>query len=44
MSRNSSADELDAAAGAGYRAWHFAARFIAPVAVVLIFLNAVGLF
>ena len=44
MSRNSSADELDAAAGAGYRAWYFAARFIAPVAVVLIFLNAVGLF
>lgn len=44
MSRNSSADELDPAAGPGYQAWYFAARYIAPVAVVLIFLNAVGLF
>jgi len=42
--QNSSADELDPAAGPGYRAWHFSARYIAPVAVVLIFLNAIGLF
>ncbi len=44
MCQNSSADELDPAAGAGYRAWRFSARFVAPVAVVLIFLNAIGLF
>jgi neurotransmitter:Na+ symporter, NSS family len=44
MCRNSSADELDPAAGAGYRAWRIAARYIAPIAVILIFLNAVGLF
>ena len=44
MCQNSSADELDPDAGAGYRAWRFAARFIAPVAVILIFLNAVGVF
>jgi hypothetical protein len=44
MCQNSSADELDPAAGPGYRAWLFSARYIAPVAVVLIFLNAIGLF
>jgi NSS family neurotransmitter:Na+ symporter len=44
MSRNSTADEIDPAAGLGYRGWRFLARYIAPVAVVLIFLNAIGLF
>jgi NSS family neurotransmitter:Na+ symporter len=43
MCRNSTADELDPEAGTGYRAWRFSARYIAPVAVVVIFLNAVGL-
>jgi NSS family neurotransmitter:Na+ symporter len=43
MCRNSSADELDPDSGAGYQAWRFAARFIAPVAVIIIFLNAIGL-
>ncbi|MGI9258486.1 MAG: sodium-dependent transporter, partial [Gammaproteobacteria bacterium] len=43
MCRNSTADELDPEAGTGYRAWRFSARYIAPIAVVLIFLNAVGL-
>ena len=43
MCRNSTADELDPEAGPGYRAWRFSARFIAPTAVVLIFLNAIGL-
>lgn len=42
MARHSSADEIDPSAGRGYRLWRFAARFIAPVAVVLIFLNAIG--
>jgi NSS family neurotransmitter:Na+ symporter len=44
MCRNSSADELDPDAGPGYMAWRFAARYIAPVAVIVIFLNAIGLF
>jgi NSS family neurotransmitter:Na+ symporter len=44
MARNSSADELDPTAGVVYRIWRFLARFVAPVAVVLIFLNAVGVF
>ena len=44
MCRNSSADELDPEAGTGYMAWRFAARYIAPVAVIVVFLNAIGLF
>jgi NSS family neurotransmitter:Na+ symporter len=44
MCRNSSADELDPDAGPGYMSWRFAARFIAPVGVIVIFLNAIGLF
>lgn len=44
MSRNSSADEIDPSAGPVYRLWRFAARFVAPVAVVLILLNALELF
>jgi len=44
MSRNATADEIDPRGGAGYRAWYFLAKFVAPVAVVLIFLNAIGLF
>jgi NSS family neurotransmitter:Na+ symporter len=42
MCRNSSADELDPQAGPVYRIWRTLARFVAPVAVVLVFLNAVG--
>ena len=42
MARNSTADELDPAAGTWYRAWRVLARFVAPLAVVLILLNAVG--
>jgi neurotransmitter:Na+ symporter, NSS family len=42
MARNSTADELDPRAGLVYRLWRFAARVIAPIAVVLVFLNALG--
>ena len=42
MSQNSTSDELDSDAGPAYRMWRFAARYIAPVAVLLIFLNAIG--
>ena len=42
MSQNSTSDQLDSGAGRVYRMWRFAARYIAPVAVLLIFLNAIG--
>lgn len=44
MARNSTADEIDPEVGTGYRLWRFSARFIAPVAVALVLLNALGLF
>jgi neurotransmitter:Na+ symporter, NSS family len=44
MARNSTADELDPEAGLGYRTWRFATRFVAPAAVILVFLRALGLF
>ncbi len=42
MCANSTSDELDPSAGIGYRLWRVSSRFIAPVAVMLIFLNAIG--
>ncbi|MFV2035840.1 MAG: sodium-dependent transporter, partial [Halocynthiibacter sp.] len=44
MCRNSTSDELDPAAGYVYRAWRLVTRYVAPVAVVLVFLNAIGVF
>ncbi|MEJ2604197.1 MAG: sodium-dependent transporter [Gammaproteobacteria bacterium] len=41
MCANSTSEELGGA-GALYRVWRFLARWIAPVAVILVFLNAVG--
>ena len=42
MCQNASADELNVGTGQLYRLWYFASRFIAPVGVVLVFLNAIG--
>jgi NSS family neurotransmitter:Na+ symporter len=42
MCENSSADELDPEAGVLYRAWLFLSRWVAPIAVVLVFLSATG--
>ena len=42
MCENSSADELDPGAGLVYRIWRLLSRWVAPVAVVLVFLNATG--
>ena len=42
MCANSTSDELDPDVRLGYRMWRVSARFIAPVAVLLIFLNAIG--
>ena len=44
MAENSTADELDPEAGQLYRLWRFAARFVAPVAILFIFLYGMGLF
>jgi len=41
MCRNSSAEELGGA-GAVYRLWRLLARYIAPAAIILVFLRAVG--
>lgn len=43
MAGNSTADELDPSAGPAYRLWRVAARLVAPVAVILVLLNATGL-
>ena len=44
MCTSASASELDPEVGSGYKAWRFLARYVAPVAVVLVFLNAIGVF
>ena len=41
MCRNSSAEELGGA-GRTYKMWRFLARYVAPVAIVFVFLQAVG--
>ncbi|HZX23582.1 MAG TPA: sodium-dependent transporter, partial [Woeseiaceae bacterium] len=41
MCANSTSEELGGA-GRLYRAWRFLARWVAPVAVILVFLNAIG--
>jgi NSS family neurotransmitter:Na+ symporter len=42
MCRNSSADELDPEAGLFYRTWRWLSRWVAPAAVVFVFLGAIG--
>ena len=42
MCRNSSADELGGA-GLSYRIWRFLARYVAPVGITFVFLQAIGL-
>jgi len=44
MCQNSSADELDPEAGPFYQLWRILARYVAPLAVIAIFLKAIGLF
>ena len=43
MCRNSSVDELHVGTERMYRLWLFSTRYLAPVAVVLVFLNAIGM-
>lgn len=42
MCRNSSADELGGA-GSTYTTWRFLARYVAPIAILFVFLKAVGM-
>lgn len=44
MSRASTVDELGLGDSFAYKAWRFAVRYIAPFGVIVIFLNAIGLF
>lgn len=43
MSAESSRSELDLAEGMPYRSWRFLVRYIAPVAIVLVFLQVTGI-
>ena len=43
MCKNSTAEELDIGTGAIYHQWRFLARWVAPAAVLLVFLHATGL-
>ncbi|GMR21430.1 MAG: sodium-dependent transporter [Gammaproteobacteria bacterium] len=42
MSREASRDELKLDDGSGYRAWRLLVRYVSPVAVVIVFLNVIG--
>lgn len=42
MCQNAAADELNVGTGSLYNTWRFLSRYVAPVAVVLVFMNAVG--
>lgn len=42
MAKNSTADEIDPHAGGVYRFWRASARYIAPIAILLVLLNATG--
>ena len=43
MCKNSSSEELDIGTGPAYGAWRFLARWLAPAAVLIVFLHATGL-
>lgn len=43
MQRQSSLDELQMSDGIAYRLWYFLLRFVTPVAVIIVFLNAIGI-
>jgi len=44
MSRTSTIDELGLGDSLSYKIWRFIVRYIAPLGVIIIFLNAIGLF
>ena len=44
MSKSSTVDELGLGDSIAYKIWRFIARYVAPLGVIIIFFNAVGLF
>jgi len=42
MSRESSIDEFSMGDGLAYKLWHFLVRYVTPIAVTIVFLNAIG--
>ncbi|MFK8029409.1 MAG: sodium-dependent transporter [Gammaproteobacteria bacterium] len=44
MCRNSTSEELRMGSGMRFNLWRFASRYIAPIAIILIFMTQVGLF
>jgi NSS family neurotransmitter:Na+ symporter len=43
MKKQSCVDELDLGDGIAYKCWYFATRYIAPLGVLIIFLQAIGI-
>ena len=43
MAKETSQAELKIKAKSGYQAWHILIRYVAPVAVLIIFFQAIGL-
>lgn len=43
MAKNSTADEIDPEAGLIYRLWRTSARYVVPIAIFVVLLNATGL-
>ena len=43
MSRDASRDELDLGDGSAYKGWRFLVRYITPPAVIIVFLNVIGI-
>ncbi|NOX75080.1 MAG: sodium-dependent transporter [Gammaproteobacteria bacterium] len=43
MSRESTRDELELGDGGAYPLWRFMVRFVTPLAVIIVFFNAIGL-
>jgi NSS family neurotransmitter:Na+ symporter len=42
MAKNSTADELDGNAGTMYRLWRLSARYLAPIAILIVLLYGTG--
>jgi len=42
MHEDASVDELGMGSGFAYQAWHFLVRYVTPIAVIIVFLRAIG--
>jgi len=43
LPKKASIDELDMGQGAGYELWFLLVKFVTPIAVIIVFLNAIGI-